>query len=108
MLAEALADHIAARAQQLTSLRTAARDMAVLALQGNDYHRGDMDFRDAVDDVLAMTDPRNKSDDLEVCETCHGRRFYSRNIPGNEGVPEYDADDQPCPDCNPNGEGVAP
>lgn len=44
----------------------------------------------------------------QVCETCKGRRFYSRHIHGNEGVPESDADDQPCPDCNPNGEGVAP
>lgn len=44
----------------------------------------------------------------EVCETCKGRRFYTIHTPGNEGVPESDADDQPCPDCNPNGEGVAP
>lgn len=48
------------------------------------------------------------SDDQETCETCKGCRFYTIHFPGNEGVPAWDADDQPCPDCNPNGEGTAP
>lgn len=50
-------------------LAKAARDMAVLALQGNAYHRGYPDFRDAVDDVLAMTDPRNAHETA----VAHGR-----------------------------------
>lgn len=33
------------------------------------------------------------------CSRCHGSGLVSIHIPGNEGVPESDADDQPCPDC---------
>lgn len=44
----------------------------------------------------------------DICETCKGRRFYTIHTPGNEGAPASDADDQPCPDCNANVEGVAP
>lgn len=48
----------------------------------------------------------------EVCETCNGRRFitisYGGDGYGNRCAALADADDQPCPDCNPNGEGVAP
>lgn len=36
------------------------------------------------------------------CETCIGRGFYSRHFEATEGSPEWDADDQPCPDCNPD------
>jgi DnaJ-class molecular chaperone len=43
------------------------------------------------------------SEDLEQCERCKGRGFYGYTVPSNEGVPEYDVDDQPCPDCNPDG-----
>lgn len=59
-------------------------------------------IRERKSQLLTLTHQR------EVCETCKGRRFYSRHTPGNEGVPESDADDQPCPDCNPDGEGEAP
>lgn len=38
-------------------LPNAARALAILALQTNEYHRGSTDFRDAVDDVLAITRP---------------------------------------------------
>jgi hypothetical protein len=38
-------------------LATAARALAILALQTNEYHRGCRDFRDAVDDVLLITRP---------------------------------------------------
>lgn len=35
----------------------------------------------------------------EICETCKGRKFYTLHLPDGS-----DADDQPCPDCNPNGD----
>jgi hypothetical protein len=44
----------------------------------------------------------------EVCETCKGRRFVSHHFEGEDTVAAFDADDQPCPDCNPDGEGVPP
>src|SRR5271154_4586735 len=34
------------------------------------------------------------------CDFCGGNGFRTIHIPGNEGVPEMDADDQPCPECN--------
>lgn len=33
------------------------------------------------------------------CPTCHGTGLRSLHFPGFEGAPEWDADDQPCPDC---------
>jgi hypothetical protein len=54
------------RLDDYEQLAKVARDMAILALQGNDYHRGNADFRDAVDDVLAITKPRNKSDEKDL------------------------------------------
>lgn len=38
--------------------------------------------------------------DRQTCERCHGTGLVTRHFPGNEGVPEWDADDQPCPECN--------
>jgi hypothetical protein len=35
----------------------------------------------------------------EVCETCSGRKFRTVHL-----LDGSDADDQPCPDCNPNGD----
>jgi hypothetical protein len=37
--------------------------------------------------------------DRETCERCHGSGLVTIHFPGNEGVPERDADDQPCPNC---------
>ena len=34
------------------------------------------------------------------CDTCGGSGFRTIHFPGNEGVPEWDADDQPCHECN--------
>jgi hypothetical protein len=36
------------------------------------------------------------------CDLCGGSGFRTIHIPGNEGVPEWDADDQPCHECNEN------
>lgn len=36
---------------------------------------------------------------VEVCKRCHGSKLVTLHFPGNEGVPEWDADDQPCPEC---------
>lgn len=58
-------DMVGMTREHYDGLVKAARDMAVLALQGNDYHRGNKDFRDAVDDVLAITDPRAHRSDEE-------------------------------------------
>jgi hypothetical protein len=33
------------------------------------------------------------------CARCDGTGLVTRHFPGNEGVPEWDADDQPCPEC---------
>ncbi len=35
----------------------------------------------------------------DVCERCNGTRLVTIHFHGNEGVPEWDADDQPCPEC---------
>lgn len=33
------------------------------------------------------------------CPICKGTGLVSIHFPGNEGVPEWDADDQPCQEC---------
>jgi hypothetical protein len=33
------------------------------------------------------------------CERCHGTGLVTIHFPGNEGVPAWDADDQPCEEC---------
>jgi len=38
-------------------LRAAGWSAAVLALQGNDYHRGQREFAEAIDDLIALTKP---------------------------------------------------
>lgn len=38
---------------------------------------------------------------VSECAECNGAGLVTIHIPGNEGVPEWDADDQPCPDCTP-------
>lgn len=43
------------------------------------------------------------------CKICKGQGFYGYTVPGSDTVTEYDVDDQPCPDCNPDGgQGSAP
>ena len=48
------------------------------------------------------SEPRSPTDTVTVCETCKGRRFYTVHLSNGS-----DADDQPCPDCNPNGDSRA-
>jgi hypothetical protein len=33
------------------------------------------------------------------CARCHGTGLVTIHFEGNEGAPEWDADDQPCPEC---------
>lgn len=37
------------------------------------------------------------------CDTCKGRGFHTVHG-GGPGDPEWDADDQPCPQCNEGGD----
>lgn len=38
----------------------------------------------------------------EDCGMCSGSGFYTRHFPGSDTQAELDADDQPCPECNPD------
>lgn len=52
-----------------------------------------------VEQARELRDFLNQVLSAEVCETCKGRKFYTVHL--SDGS---DADDQPCPDCNPNGD----
>jgi len=57
-------------------------------------HESDARLMAAAPDLLALA--RQYASE---CGECDGSGLVTVHIPGNEGVPAIDYDDQPCPDC---------
>ena len=49
-----------------------------------------------------MIDQPSDAPKIEQCERCDGTGLITRTF-GGSGDPEWDADDQPCPECDSKG-----